>query len=565
MTTGTVPETLTDKEKTISRRNKPIRTVVVDLTPVLPGGDNGGAKVFVLELLRRLAERAPQTQFVLLTQAAAHAELATLDAPNMRRVVTLDHQNPPVLRSFGRRLSSRLLKGLPARPKRLAQHALNRLRPMLRRYSPQVIRNRQADLLFCPFTAPTYFEIGIPTVSVIYDLQYKTYPEFFSDIDLYHRDRTFVDATKRATMLVAISDYSRNAAIEHGRLDPDQIRTVHLHISQHSLRNAVHDETILPSLGLTSGQYLIYPANFWKHKNHEMLLTAFGIARSGDLGDEIKLVCTGSPGPRQHWLKRAADELGLGRHVLFPGYLGTAELLALIINSAGVIFPSLYEGFGLPVIEAMATGVPVACSNVTSLPEVAGDAAILFNPRVPGDIACAMVSLAHDKALTSRMIASGDMRATQFSNSTLMAEHYWAIFEEAVERENPSNLLVGVHPDGWVGPQLRLQMKSATNDRHLEMDVTLPAWVPMAKVVVTVVQHGDIVLETSIARGSAPTLSIPLPRTSGAILIDLSPSFSPADAGVGADSRELSVLLGKCTMVSADGNAIILFPEAPPA
>jgi hypothetical protein len=146
------------------------------------------------------------------------------------------------------------------------------------------VRELNADLLFCPFTAPTYFEPGIPTVSVIYDLQYKTYPEFFPEADVAQRDRTFVEASRRSTALVAISDYSRRVAIEHGHLDPAHIKTVHLHISQHSLRGAARDETILDRLKLVAGQYLIYPANFWKHKNHEMLLTAFGIARVAEAG-----------------------------------------------------------------------------------------------------------------------------------------------------------------------------------------------------------------------------------------------------------------------------------------
>ena len=80
----------------------------------------------------------------------------------------------------------------------------------------------------------------------------------------------------------------------------------------------------------------------------------------------------------------------LGERILFPGYLPHQDLATLIANGAGVVFPSLYEGFGLPVIEAMAMGVPVACSNITSLPEVAADAAILFNPKVPTQIADAI-------------------------------------------------------------------------------------------------------------------------------------------------------------------------------
>jgi glycosyltransferase involved in cell wall biosynthesis len=546
--------------ETADRKN--LRTIVVDMTPVLPGGENGGAKVFVLELLRRLAERAPQTQFVLLTQAASHEELAALDRANVRRVMVLDHNNPLVLRSLGTRLSSRVLRVLPERPRGIAQRAINRLKPMLRRTVSPVVREQNADLLFCPFTAPTYFELGVPTVSIIYDLQYKTYPEFFSEADVAQRDRTFVEASRRSTALVAISDYSRRVAIEHGHLDPAHIKTVHLHISQHSLRGAARDETILDRLKLVAGQYLIYPANFWKHKNHEMLLTAFGIARGSGLGDSVRLVCTGAPGARQQWLKQAADGLGLGDHVIFPGYLANAELLALVTNSAGVIFPSLYEGFGLPVIEAMATGVPVACSNVTSLPEVAGDAAILFNPRVPEDIARAMIALAHDKELTARLVRAGDLRAAQFSDSKLMAEQYWEAFQHAAGLGFRSNLLIGIHPDGWAGPNPKVQVSASTQARTLDLEIALPSWAPVSKVTMRIRQDGDTEFESTVARGRKGEVSVPLPLAGGFFDIELSPSFVPALTGAGDDLRELSVTLVKCEIVSADGQRISLFPES---
>jgi glycosyltransferase involved in cell wall biosynthesis len=188
-----------------------------------------------------------------------------------------------------------------------------------------------------------------------------------------------------------------------------------------------------------AGKYLIYPANFWKHKNHEMLLTAFGIARRSGLADDIRLVCTGAPGARQQWLMQAARGLGLQNHVLFPGYLTNSELLSLVTRSSGVIFPSLSEGFGLPVIEAMAAGVPVACSNVTSLPEVAGGAAILFDPRIPEQVAQAIVSLAHDNELTARLIIAGDARAVRFSDARLMAEQYWELFRHAAGLDRQSH------------------------------------------------------------------------------------------------------------------------------
>ena len=104
-----------------SRDAEELRTIVVDLTPVLPGGENGGAKVFVLELLRRRAERAPQTQFVLLTQAAAHEELATLDNANVRRLMILDLSKPPAL---GTKKFFQVFVHLPPRLRRIAARLL---------------------------------------------------------------------------------------------------------------------------------------------------------------------------------------------------------------------------------------------------------------------------------------------------------------------------------------------------------------------------------------------------------------------------------------------------------
>ncbi len=428
--------------------NKQLSTIAVDLTPVLPGGENGGAKIFVLELLHRLAEMAPQTQFVLLTQAASHEELATLDRPNMRRLMVLGsavtNSLPP--RSMG--LASRILQHLPGRLRNFISRLSYKLKTRLKRTgSNALLHDMSVDLLFCPFTAPTYFELGIPAVCTIYDLQYKTYPQFFTEEDVAHRDRTFIEACRKATLLAAISDYSRDSAIAHGSLDPACIRTIHLRMAQRIVPVTEHDRAILDRLKLTLQRYLIYPANFWRHKNHEMLLTAFGMACHEGLAADIKLVCTGAPGERQEWVMKAARSMNLGDRIIFPGYIPNTELATLVTNCAGVVFPSLYEGFGLPVIEAMATGVPVACSNRTSLPEVAADATILFDPRVPTQIAQAMISLIENAELRVRLIEAGMRRAIEFSDSTRMAREYWELFQCALANENHENHLTGIYAD----------------------------------------------------------------------------------------------------------------------
>jgi glycosyltransferase involved in cell wall biosynthesis len=407
-----------------------IRTIAVDLTPVLPGGENGGAKVLVIELLSRLAELAPRTQFVLLTSAITDKELAKLDGPNIRRLLVrgADTSSAVPIRAI-----SRLLRRVP-RHLRLAigRFGYRLLWSPKRNQSGILLRSIGADLLFCPFTAPTYSDDTTSTVSVIHDLQYKAYPEFFTAEEIAYRDITFFEACKRSTLLAAVSDFSRQEALKRGWLEPTKIKTIHSHISVDRLQGAAKDETIIERLSLVRQNYLIYPANFWRHKNHEMLLTAFGIARSTGLAKDVRLVCTGAPGPRHQWLTQAAASQGLTEHVVFPGYLTSPELLTLISESAGVVFPSLFEGFGLPVVEAMAVGVPVACSNVTSLPELALDAAILFDPRIPEEVSKAMVSLVHDGDLRSRLIKAGRARATRFSDSRIMAQQYWDLFKQAV-------------------------------------------------------------------------------------------------------------------------------------
>ncbi len=428
--------------------NKSLKTIVVDLTPVLPGGENGGAKIFALELVRRLAEMAPQTQFVLLTQAASHEELATLDRPNMRRLMVIGPIVSNLLRPHLRGFASRVLPHLPAKLRSAVSRLGYSLKGALKRSgSVSLLRDLGANLLFCPFTAPTYFEPGVPMVCTIYDLQYKTYPEFFTAADdVAHRHSMFITACRRAAAFAAISDFSRDAAITHGRLDPARIRTIYLRMAHRIAPIVEHDQGVLNRLGLTRWQYLIYPANFWKHKNHEMLLTAFGLACREGLAADVKLVCTGAPGARQEWLMSAARTMSLGDRVLFPGFLSNPELAALMGNCSGVVFPSLYEGFGLPVIEAMAVGVPVACSNVTSLPEVAADAAILFDPRVPTQIAQAMVALLEDETLRSRLIQAGQQRANVFSDTERMAREYWELFEYALNNGKYDNTMSDAYP-----------------------------------------------------------------------------------------------------------------------
>jgi glycosyltransferase involved in cell wall biosynthesis len=539
--------------------SKEICTVAVDLTPVLPGGENGGAKIFVLELLRTLAELKPQVNFVLLTQSASHEELGALDRVNVRRHMVLGATSRHLLRGRLKVQLSRVVRRLPGRVRGWLAGVGYKINSSLKRRSASraLLHDLQADLLFCPFTAPTYFELGIPTVCTVYDLQYKTYPEFFSSMDVVHRDQTFLDACRRATALTAISDYSRNSAIAHGKIDPGRIRTIYLRMAQRNSPSDRQDSSVLSRLALSPRQYLIYPANFWKHKNHAMLLTAFGMACRENLPSYMKLVCTGAPGPQRDWLMSAAGSMELGDRVVFPGFLPDAELAALMANAAGVVFPSLYEGFGLPVIEAMAAGVPVACSNTTALPEVASDAAILFDPRIPTRIAEALISLVKDEALRVRLIAAGLQRALEFSDATRMAKEYWELFEQATASENVNNLLTGVYSDGWTGSCLDIQVAPSAMAQTLEIELQAPDWLPQKRLTVRASSAGQSQYPTmDLDRGTHSVLSLPLKTGGGTYQIRIGPTFVH-----GEDPRELSAMLLRCALIGGNGEYIDLYPQ----
>src|SRR5207253_1181810 len=126
---------------------------------------------------------------------------------------------------------------------------------------------------------------------------------------------------------------------------------------------------------------------------------------------------------------------------------------------------------------------------------------ILFDPRTPEQIAQAMISLAHDKALTARLVQAGAARAASFSDSRLMAEQYWEVFQQASKMKIHSDLLLGAHADGWAGPNVRLQIAPSEVPRTLDIEIALPSWVPISKVTMLIQQNRESKAEISVLRG----------------------------------------------------------------
>jgi hypothetical protein len=292
-----------------------------------------------------------------------------------------------------------------------------------------------------------------------------------------------------------------------------------------------------------------------------MLLTAFGVAARRGLPAELRLVCTGAPGERSDFLQRAAAQMGLAERVLFPGYVPAPELAGLLGKAAGVVFPSLYEGFGIPVVEAMACGVPVACSNTTSLPEVAAGAARLFDPRVVDDVAAAIVELAADSPARAELVAAGRRRAADFADAGRMAAEYWALFVRAMGETKRSTSIHGVYADGWLGTELVIELEEPARTPAVELELEAPRWIPWR----------EMHLEAScgwrressslrVERGASAHWSLRVdPAAGGRISVRISPSFVQSDFDAGDDRRELTLRLRGCALRYADGSSRSLF------
>ncbi|MDA1093692.1 MAG: glycosyltransferase family 1 protein [Acidobacteria bacterium] len=164
-------------------------------------------------------------------------------------------------------------------------------------------------------------------------------------------------------------------------------------------------------------RFLLYAGNVKPHKNLERVIEAFARLRS-DTSADIKLLITGSEISRYATIRRAVHRYNLHKHVRFLGFLTTDTLATLYHLADAFVFPSLYEGFGLPPLEAMACGTPVLTSNVSSLPEVVDDAALLVDPHDTAAIAQAMHQILTDQPTRERLIASGRRRASSFSWET---------------------------------------------------------------------------------------------------------------------------------------------------
>lgn len=343
-------------------------------------GEVGGTETYARELILELARLRAEDEFVVYCGREAAAVLPDPRWPGNVRVreIKVKCRNKPL------RVAVEML-------------AL-----------PRIAKRDRIDLLHSlGVTTPLHGSFA--RVVSIHDLIFHHFPETFPGPARKGLEFFVPRGARKADRVITISQASADDLVETYRIERAKIDVTPLAGLPIGPGQTPSDE-LRRRFELSDTPYLLCVASTIAHKNIARLLTAFG-----NFDSNAKLVLTGHAGLDQASLEQRVRELELGERVRFTGWVEQSDLEGLYAGATAFVYPTLMEGFGMPVLEAMQRGVPVACSGVSSMPEVAGDAALTFDPLDPAAITDALDRVVNDGDFRQQMIARGYERAAAFS------------------------------------------------------------------------------------------------------------------------------------------------------
>jgi glycosyltransferase involved in cell wall biosynthesis len=283
---------------------------------------------------------------------------------------------------------------------------------------PKQLRLHDCDVVFMPAgNRRLGWRYGMPSVGTVHDFSQLHVPQKYDALRMFYIMRVLPRMMRRLTRVISVSESTRRDLESFARVDPGRIGVIHngADLERFSPRDPDSAKSaVAAELGLPT-DFLLYIARL-EHpgKNHVRLLEAFA-AFKRDTGLPHKLVLVGSRWNGAELIEAKVEELGLENEVIFPGFVPNETLPTLYAAADAFVFPSLFEGFGIPVLEAMACGTPVCAANTSSIPEVVGDAGLLFDPlNVPAITDC-LGRLLQDQTLRERLIDAGIARAASFT------------------------------------------------------------------------------------------------------------------------------------------------------
>jgi glycosyltransferase involved in cell wall biosynthesis len=405
------------------------QSLMIAIHAELPlGGYAGGVEQFLLSLIGALGrlDDGPE-RYVVVAMPSNEKRLAEAMGANQRLVVRRQQQWKQVLAEHLGNLADKLSPWYSRLQYLL--HGNAAFQPV---ESDSFWKSLPCDLIHFPFQ---HFELtGIPSIYNPHDLQHRHYPEFFTSAEVARRDVLHAVACRSSAAVAAESFAAREDIIQQYRTPEEKVVAIPRGAPTIFYRNPVPEdlEAIRHGYALPP-HFMLYPAQYWPHKNHVRLLKSLANLRDKH-GIIANLVCTGR---RSHDWPRVREQtraLRLDGQVQFLGFVEPGHLRALYRLADFLIFPSLFEGGGFPILEAFQEGTPVACSTATSLPEYGGDAVLLFDPDSTEDMAEAVRRMWSDADLRQSLRTRGSARAQLFTWDQT-ARTYRALYRKIAGRK----------------------------------------------------------------------------------------------------------------------------------
>jgi glycosyltransferase involved in cell wall biosynthesis len=256
------------------------------------------------------------------------------------------------------------------------------------------------------------------SIVTIHDCIHLLFPEYLPNRGAYQYARVMMgSAIRRSDLVLTVSEASRRDILRfYPHADPDRLQVVPNAIDEAILEDPGEEEMErVQERYQIRGRFVLYAGNIKPHKNLARLVAAFGLLKQRPGHEDVKLLIIGDEINRYGYLRRSVEAAGVRQDVRFFGFVPSKTLSALYRLASVFAFPSLYEGFGLPPLEAMACGTPVVTSRISSLPEVVGDAALLVDPYSTEDIAHGLERVLGDEGLRAELTVRGRERVKQFS------------------------------------------------------------------------------------------------------------------------------------------------------
>jgi glycosyltransferase involved in cell wall biosynthesis len=368
----------------------------------------GGAQTSTVSLVRGLKPHVGAVSATLICPPAVEAALKEVAAPEFR-VHAWSHTFPWYRKTEAEENASR---SLPVRLVEEAKATLKGLRAS--RDRDRILKGLGAELLHFPYQVT--FDSDLPTIYEPWDLQHIVLPDLFTPGERAWRTALFSRACDRASLVVCATHASKNDFIEYLGIAPEKILVIPRDSRlMQSAPAAVEGDRILAGFGVARNGFLLYPAMTFAHKNHVMLIEALAILRDRH-GVRAPLVCSGRK-HAPHWppIEMALTKWDLEDQVRFVGAVSDLELAALFDGARAMVFPSRFEGLGLPLLEAMQYRTPITAARASCIPEVVGDAGFFFNQEDPESIADALLQIWQDASLRARLVGAGEVQRARNS------------------------------------------------------------------------------------------------------------------------------------------------------